>query len=71
MNLFQARPGRRVEALVLPSVKIGTPLWSEAVVVSRDFWRQQVLIEFKFGNARTTISCEGNFELPRVRPGRG
>ena len=73
MNLFEARPGRKVAVLMAARhVETGRQIWLEGVVVSRDFWRQSVCIELTVGAiARTTIGCEDDFELPRVRPGRG
>ncbi|MEA3225103.1 MAG: hypothetical protein U9Q07_04070 [Planctomycetota bacterium] len=70
MNLFQATVGREVEVLMAARhAETGRQLWFEGVVVSRDFWRASVCIDLAVGTiARTIISCEDDFELPRVRP---
>lgn len=73
MNLFQARPGEEVEVLVTTRASgFGVPmtLWIQAVVHSRNFYREEVCVEFPgpYSGERMTIACEGRFELPRLRP---
>lgn len=74
MNLFQARPGRRVLFLMVARhVETGEPIWFPAVVVSRDFFRGVAVVDLDDGlSVRTLVSvgCDEDFKLPRLRLAR-
>ena len=69
MNLFQAKPGKRVEVLMTSLTDIGPmPSWLPAEVIRRNFYREEVEVEFtqSFGHI-IILQCEEGFELPRLR----
>jgi len=76
MNLFEARPGRKVAVLMTTvdrETGRQTNFWEPAEILSRNFYAQGVCVEFIHSPAglRLDVLCEEHFELPRLKPVEG